>query len=127
MGQTLGDIIKRYREEHQMSMDSFSEKSGLSKGYISMLEKNEHPNTKKPIKPTLGTIKQAALAMNLDFNDLINALDDDYEVTMQPLKKADPEEETIHTIAAHAIGELTDEDIEEIIRLAKHLKSKYKD
>lgn len=38
-----------------------------------------------------------------------------------------PEPETIHTIAAHAIGELNDEDIEEIIRLAKHLKSKYKD
>lgn len=33
----------------------------------------------------------------------------------------------IHTLAAHAIGELNDEDIEEIIRLAKHLKSKYKD
>ena len=36
---TLGDLIKNYREETGMSMDEFAEKSGLSKGYISMLEK----------------------------------------------------------------------------------------
>mgnify|MGYP002407654194 CR=1 FL=1 len=33
----------------------------------------------------------------------------------------------IHTIAAHAIRDLTDEDVEEIMKFAKYLKSKYKD
>lgn len=47
-----------------------------------------------------------------------------YDVTPNNRTEEDTE---IHTIAAHAIGELSDEDIEEIIRLAKHLKSKYKD
>jgi len=35
----LGEIIKKYREENNLSMDDFVKFSGLSKGYISMLEK----------------------------------------------------------------------------------------
>lgn len=37
---TLGEIIKNYRAEHKMSMDAFSQKVGLSKAYISILERN---------------------------------------------------------------------------------------
>ena len=47
---TLGDIIKRYRNDHALSMDAFSERSGISKAYISLLEKNRHPKTGKPMK-----------------------------------------------------------------------------
>ena len=36
---TLGDVIYKYRSQHGLSMDKFSELSGISKGYISMLEK----------------------------------------------------------------------------------------
>lgn len=42
---TLGDIIKDYRKTHHLSMDAFSEKSGISKAYISLLEKT---NIRKP-------------------------------------------------------------------------------
>lgn len=38
---TLGDIVKRYRSDNHLSMDDFARLSGLSKGYISMLERNE--------------------------------------------------------------------------------------
>lgn len=72
---TLGDIIKKYRQEHSMSMDSFSEKSGISKAYISLLEKNKHPKTGKPIAPSLQCIKQAAEGMKMDFNELFAMLD----------------------------------------------------
>ena len=40
---TLGDIIKRYRNDHALSMDAFSERSGISKAYISLLEKRDIP------------------------------------------------------------------------------------
>lgn len=72
---TLGKIIKKYRDEHKLSMDGFSEKSGISKAYISLLEKNKHPKTGKPIAPSIQCIKQAASGMNMDFNDLFNMLD----------------------------------------------------
>ena len=35
----LGTLIARFREEERMSMDEFASRSGLSKAYISMLER----------------------------------------------------------------------------------------
>lgn len=72
---TLGEIIKRYREEHDISMDVFAQKSGMSKAYIHILEKNEHPKTKKPIAPSIDMIKKAADGMNMDFNILFQMID----------------------------------------------------
>lgn len=72
---TLGEIIKNYRSEHLLSMDAFSEKSGISKAYISLLEKNKHPKTGKAIAPSIQCIKQAADGMNIDFNELFSMLD----------------------------------------------------
>lgn len=72
---TLGEIIKDYRSTHNMSMDSFSEKSGISKAYISLLEKNRHPKTGKEIAPSIQSIKQAAKGMNMSFDDLFALLD----------------------------------------------------
>ena len=72
---TLGDIIKDYRKSHSMSMDLFAEKSGISKAYISLLEKNRHPKTGKPIAPSIQCIKQAAEGMNVDFNTLFGMID----------------------------------------------------
>lgn len=74
---TLGDVIKAYRAEHNLSMDAFSEKSGISKAYISLLEKNKHPKTGKSIAPSIQCIKQAAIGMNIDFNNLFSMLDGD--------------------------------------------------
>ena len=79
---TLGEIIKQYREEHGLSMDSFSKRSGISKAYISLLEKNRHPKTGKPIAPSIQSIKQAADGMGIDFNTLFNLLDGDVELSI---------------------------------------------
>ena len=37
---TLGDVISDYRAAHSMSMDKFASLADISKGYISMLERN---------------------------------------------------------------------------------------
>lgn len=74
---TLGDVIKDYRKTHNMSMDLFAEKSGISKAYISLLEKNRHPKTGKPIAPSIQSIKQAAEGMGMDFNVLFGMIDGD--------------------------------------------------
>ena len=42
---TLGDIIKEYRTSHGLSQDAIAERSGLSKAYISILERNRNPKT----------------------------------------------------------------------------------
>lgn len=78
---TLGDLIKAYRSEHDMSMDAFAEKSGISKAYVSLLEKNRHPKTGKPISPSLQCIKLAAVAMGYDFDRVISLIDGNVDLS----------------------------------------------
>lgn len=70
----LGKIIKEYRDDNKLSMDDFANKTGLSKPYIAMLEKNYNPKSKKEIIPTVDTIAKCAKAMGIEFNDLFNVL-----------------------------------------------------
>lgn len=79
---TLGTIIQQYRKEHQLSMDDFAQLSGISKAYISILERNYNPSTKRPAIPSLPTIKAVATAMRLDFNDLLYRLDPDQKIAL---------------------------------------------
>ena len=87
---TLGDIIKQYREEHKLSMDSFAEKSGISKAYISLLEKNKHPKTGKPIAPSIKYIKQVSDAIGMDFNELFNMIDSEVTLNEKSYKDIKP-------------------------------------
>ncbi len=79
---TLGELLKQYRTQHDITMDDFAKRSGISKGYISMLEKNQNPRTGKPIAPSLETIRQVAHAMGEDLNSVLAQLDDGYNVTV---------------------------------------------
>lgn len=73
---TLGEFIKKYRDDNKLSMDQFAKMSGVSKAYISVLEKNKRPKTGKPVTPSISIIKNIAETMNLSFNELINMLED---------------------------------------------------
>ena len=89
---TLGEIIKKFRIDHGYSMDNFADISGLSKGYISMLEKNLNPRTGKPIVPSLDTYNSVANALNMSLDDLLRLVDKDSPVSLvnnmtRPLRK----------------------------------------
>lgn len=47
----IGELINQHRKDHGLTMEEFAERAGISKGYVSMLEKNENPKTKEPIIP----------------------------------------------------------------------------
>jgi len=74
---TLGEIIKAYRSEHDMSMDDFAKASGISKAYISVLEKNKRPGSDKPVQPSVKCVLQAAKAMGVDGVSLMFAISKD--------------------------------------------------
>lgn len=76
----LGDIIKQYREEHQMSLQDFANLIGTSRSYIHMLEKNINPSTNKPINPSIETLKLLANAMNMDLEVLLKQLDSEQQI-----------------------------------------------
>lgn len=73
---TLGEVIKEYREKQHISQREFAKMSGLSNGYISMLEKNQNKKTGKPMIPNLDTYKQIATAMNMTVHELFELADD---------------------------------------------------
>lgn len=54
----VGELIQAYRRETNLSMDEFARLTGLSKPYISMLEKNRNSRTGKPIVPSVATLQK---------------------------------------------------------------------
>lgn len=80
---TLGDIVKNYRTEHGLSLREFSRISGVSNGYISMLEKNEHPKTKKPVVPSIEKMRCIANAMGMSFDSLLDMIDSDQPISIK--------------------------------------------
>ena len=80
---TLGDIVKNYRTEHGLSLREFSRISGVSNGYVSMLEKNEHPKTKKPIVPSIEKMRCIANAMGMSFDSLLDMIDSDQPISIK--------------------------------------------
>lgn len=72
----LGNIIKKYREENSVSMRLFEEKSGLSRSYISLLERD------MVASPTYKTIGKVASGMGIPIDQLLSMLDADQEVSL---------------------------------------------
>lgn len=72
----LSEIVYTFRTEHGYSMETFATVCGLSKGYISMVERDWNPQTKKPIIPTMDTLAKLARGMGMTLNNLISIMDD---------------------------------------------------
>lgn len=76
----LADKINFLRKQRRYTMQELADKSGLTKGYISMLEKGEHPRSKKEIIPSLETVQKLALAFNIDLETLLYDVDSNVEL-----------------------------------------------
>ena len=71
----LGEYIKAYRDERGMSMRDFAASTGLSLGYLSMLENDKNPKTGAPITPSIKTFNAVAAATNTTLNELLSLVD----------------------------------------------------
>ena len=78
----LGQIIKKYRVSHDMSMDDFAKVSGISKTYISMLENGINKKNGKEIVPTVEYIRKAAKGMFMQFDDLFAMVDGNTQINL---------------------------------------------
>ena len=56
--------VRKLREKHGWSMQELSDKSGVSKGYISMLENGK-------VNPSLKKLKELAKALGVEVKDII--------------------------------------------------------
>ena len=78
----FGEIIRVFRKNNKMTMQEFADKAGLSKGYISMLEKNQHPQSQRRLVPSFETYLKVANAMNISIDELVALLDDNETVRL---------------------------------------------
>ena len=79
---TIGEIIKKYREENKISQRQFAARCGISNGYISMIENGVNPSTGEAPKPSLSALKGIARGMNTTLQNLFT-LADDLEVSIE--------------------------------------------
>ena len=79
---TLSEFLKSYRENHELSMDDFAKLCGLSKPYISMLEKNRNSRGGKAITPSIRTYEKIAHAAGLSVDELMRTLSGDEMVSL---------------------------------------------
>ena len=79
---SLEEILRQFRESEDLSMQEFADRCGLSKGYISMLEKGHHPQNSRPLVPSINTIRHLADGMNISVDALLSDMDADTIVSI---------------------------------------------
>lgn len=73
---SLGETIRKYREDNNLTLEELSVKTGLTKQYLSMLENNKNSRTKRPIIPSIRTLNKLADGMNMSFDELLTDPDE---------------------------------------------------
>ena len=123
MTDSLGDLIRKYRIEHLITIQEFADKSGLSKGHISMLERNISSRAGKPLSPTLDTYNAVAKGLGMSLTNLLETMGEEDAVSKAVDEPASP----IQTIAAHLQGtKLSDKDMEDITDFLDYIKFRKK-
>ena len=129
----LKDIVYNYRMSHDLTMDEFAKRCGLSKGYISMLEAGRNAKTGRPIEQTFPTLKKLATGMGITLDELMSAMEAisvSLKPSPSPIDSYDPEilEELqkLHDnpqlrMLLSAGSKLSKEDLQVMIALAKRM------
>ena len=78
----LGDIIKKYRYEKNLSMQDLADKLGTTRSYVHMLEHNKNPRTNRPVNPSIETLKTLARVMNIDIEDLLKMMNEEQPILL---------------------------------------------
>ncbi len=71
----LSELLKAYRKKNTLSQQSLADKIGVSKQYISLLEKGENTQSGKPISPSINVIKKVSEVLQIPITTLLNQLD----------------------------------------------------
>ena len=95
---TLGEFVKNYREEHELSYRSFAGIVGMSPQLIINIEKGIG-NDGKPMTSTMKTYTKIAHAVGIDEKEFMKMLNDDVLINpsdeKNPVTKGDGLEENI--------------------------------
>lgn len=97
----IGEIIKEYRKNNQLSQRAFASRTTLSPSYINTLEKIYNPKTGKPYSVTTDVADEIATAMHMSIEELLTKLSGNQEFT---LNSSNINETDINVIAIPVLG-----------------------
>lgn len=67
----IGEIIKRFRKENGITQQTFADKCGVSKSYISLLESGKSSRSNESIVPSIEVAHRIANYMHVSIDSLI--------------------------------------------------------
>ncbi len=71
----LGDMMKAYRAEHDMSLREFADRCGISFAQIRLMERGKNTSG-GPLMPTVKSLKSVARGMGISLTALLENCDD---------------------------------------------------
>ena len=117
----LSEIVRRYREEHGLSIRQFAKQCDISHSAIANIE-NETNSYGEPYIPQLGTINKVAYGMGIPARDLLSMMDG-VNIESSPSDdlrdelKDNPELRTLLS----ASSKLSKEDLQFVIRFVEKM------
>ena len=85
----IGDIIKAFREEHQLSQETFATKAGLTVNEINTLEQNFQDRSSTPVPVAIRQIKGIAQAMEQPMPVIMSQIPSDQQVVVNVVAESD--------------------------------------
>lgn len=117
----LSEIVRRYREEHSLSIRQFAKQCDISHSAIANIE-NETNSYGEPYIPQLGTINKVAFGMGIPARELLSMMDG-VKIDESPTDdlrdelKDNPELRTLLS----ASSKLSKEDLQFVIRFVEKM------
>lgn len=127
--QTFGEWLRQRRVFLKLTQDQLAERAGVSKPYISRLERgSKHTESNAAPAPRPDTIRGLARALQLSEKEVWNALGslpyNTNRSTNTPLEQSSPREDLAALF--YEYGELDPEDLEELSGLVTYLRAQIK-
>ena len=85
----IGDIIKAFREEHQLSQETFAAKAVLTVSEINTLEQNFQDESSTPVPVAIRQIKGIAQAMEQPMPVIMSQIPSDQQVVVNVVAESD--------------------------------------
>ena len=85
----IGDIIKAFREEYQLSQETFAAKAGLTVSEINTLEQNFQDGSSTPVPVAIRQIKGIAQAIEQPMSVIMSQLPSDQQVVVNVVAESD--------------------------------------
>lgn len=119
----IGDLLRKIRGKD--ALRAAAKKTGLSHGYISILEKGSDPRTGSPINPSPETLRSYSKGYNYPFEHLMEVSgyseieQDNDNKNQESSDKGFIESEPNRKILLELVKHIPEEDLEDFIILTK--------